>query len=355
MLEVQRTSPYKQIISKYNMMIRHELDWPSLSIQWFSDYSHVDEEMLQSLLLSIHTSKQDVECLLILSVEFPIVEEVVGEIKEETLISQKNIIKVRDEVNRARHNPLMPNLIATRSDAKEVNIYDTDKYSAKNIQPVLSLSGHSKGGYGLDWNTIECNVIVSSGEDHKVCVFDLNKKEDVLNKKLNGREIKAHKSVVNDVCFNKINPNIFASVSDERKIVIHDLRTQEVQSFSGHSQDILCCEFNYFEEKIIATGSADSTTKIWDLRNSSKSASSLEFHSDCINQTRWSPHMKNTIATCSKDSKVCVWNIDEPKTPDFVHEGHTDVVNDISWNPLETWEIASVADDNSLQIWSKSR
>ena len=65
-------------------------------------------------------------------------------------------INHQGEVNKARMMPQSYKIIATKTTSGEVHIFDYFKQGGKpstdEVKPDLRLLGHSKEGYGLDWN-----------------------------------------------------------------------------------------------------------------------------------------------------------------------------------------------------------
>jgi histone-binding protein RBBP4 len=347
----------KNIPNLYNLLINHIIEWPSLSVQWLPCEENKIDRFSQKILLSSHSFEKNKECLAIFKVSYPeFFDENGDDCIEKTRVNVEQKIFVKEEVNRAKCNPKQNNLIATRSDEKDVKIYDSEKVGDAKIV----FNGHSKGGYGVDWNNFKENLLITCGEDDTVCLFDTN----VLNStKTEGDAVKIfthHTAVVNDVCFSKKDENVCASVGDDNKICIQDIRNQKGSLYSAHESDILSVDWNFFDENMLCTGSADTTVKIWDGRKMNVCLHSCNYHSGSINQVRWSPHFENVFASCSNDRQVGIWDLDmvgdfvEEAPPEliFIHGGHKGNVCDIAWNPIEKWEIASVSHDNSLQIWS---
>ena len=82
------------------------------------------------------------------------------------------------EVNRARYCPQNHFIIATKSPCADVLVYDWSKHpsrpkDAHAVVPQLRLKGHDKEGYGLSWSPFEASKLVSAGDDHLVCLFDI--------------------------------------------------------------------------------------------------------------------------------------------------------------------------------------
>lgn len=91
------------------------------------------------------------------------------------------------EVNRARYMPQNPQIIATKTPSSDVLIFNIDthpigKEQAGDCNPELRLKGHTREGYGLSWNSNSNGYLLSSADDHTVCLWNLNMqpKEDKI-------------------------------------------------------------------------------------------------------------------------------------------------------------------------------
>lgn len=131
-----------------------------------------------------------------------------------------------------------------------------------------------------------------------------------------------------------------------------------------HTKEINCLAFNPFSEHLIATGSADKTVALWDMRNLKTKLHSFEGHTEEVYQVQWSPFNETVLSSASLDRRMNIWDIskigeeqsaedaeDGPPELLFIHGGHTAKVTDFGWNPNEQWVIASVAEDNIIQVW----
>lgn len=50
-------------------------------------------------------------------------------------------------------------------------------------EPVGKLVGHTAEGYGLSWNGINKNLLVSGFSDKRICIWDIEKNKQ-LNQKI---------------------------------------------------------------------------------------------------------------------------------------------------------------------------
>ncbi len=292
-------------------------------------------------------------------------------------------INHQGEVNRARPMPQKDksNIIATKCPSGEVHIFDYLKHPQKpkdmQVKPEMRLSGHTKEGFGLNWSPLKEGYLISGSDDNRICVWDINN-ADEKNCLINTYE--SHLGVVEDVCFNKIEENIFASCGDDRKMMIWDLRQQiPVFNVEAHVQEVNTIDFNPFNEYLLLTGSNDKTCALWDLRNLKKKLHNFKHHINDVISVKWNPFIMSMFASSSSDRRVDIWDLsninnntnngnnshngkDKNKEKDneedcapsellFTHGGHTSRVADFDWNPNQELTIASFADDNIIQVW----
>jgi len=234
------------------------------------------------------------------------------------------------EVNRARVMPQKFNIIATKTPSGEVHIFDYFKHPPKPAdntpKPEVKLMGHSKEGYGLNWNPLREGYLLSGSDDHKVIIWDLNGGKESTLKPL--RVIDEHKSVVEDVCWHKKNESMFASCGDDRKLILWDLKQEKpIFNIEAHSQEVNSVEFNYFNEFSIITASNDKTIALWDIRNLSLKLHSFEHHRNDVISARWNPCVESLFASYSSDRRVNIW--------DLSRMGTTQSVTDAEDGPVE--------------------
>lgn len=371
----------------YDIVMTHALEWPSLTVQWLPDITKPEgkDYTVHRAILGTHTTDEQ-NHLIIASIQLPNDQQhlesssldtergefggfgsVVGKIDIEIKINHEG------EVNRARHMPQNPCVIATKTPSCDVLIFDYTKHPSKPSNdgvsnPDLRLKGHLKEGYGLSWNPGAGGQLLSASDDHTVCMWDINScsKESKL---LNAKAIyKGHTAVVEDVAWHLLHENVFGSVADDQTLMIWDTRSKSSDkpshTVSAHTAEVNCLAFNPYSEYILATGSADKTVALWDLRNLKLKLHSFEHHKDEIFQVQWSPHTETILASSGTDRRLNVWDLskigeeqsnedleDGPPELLFVHGGHTAKISDFSWNPNEQWTICSVSEDNIMQIW----
>lgn len=370
----------------YDLVITHALEWPSLTVQWLPEKEEVDGRYTkQKMVMGTHTSEGEQNYLMLAEVHLPVAdaEADIARYDEEEgdtggfgatagKVQVTQQINHAGEVNRARVCPQNKFLIATKTISAEVYVFDYAKHPSKpnadnTCSPNIRLRGHNTEGYGLAWSPFRDGHLLSGSDDAQICLWDVNAAE---GSSLTAQTIyRSHSGVVEDVAWHNTHEHMFGSVGDDKKLILWDTRCRQdetglTHSVEAHTAEVNCLGFNPFNEFVMATGSADKTVALHDIRNLSRRLHILEHHAEEVFQIGWSPVNETVLSSCGADRRLMVWDlsrIGDEQTADeaedgppellFIHGGHTSKISDFAWNPSDDWVIASVAEDNILQIW----
>ena len=393
----------------YDLVVTHALEWPSLTVQWLPErVEHQDSECsTQKLILGTHTSENEQNHLMIAEVQLPLEDATVDATEYENTSKQNNdqgsygqnagkvhVVQLMNhdgEVNRARYCPHNPFMIATKTVSAEVYVFDYSKHPSKPpadsaCSPDLRLTGHISEGYGLSWSPFKKYTLLSGSDDAQICLWDLeaagvdgpsNTSNNAASSNRQSRSLEAnrvfkgHGGVIEDVAWHGKHEHIFGSVGDDKKMILWDTRAAPADAATNtvdaHDAEVNCLAFNPFNEHLLATGSADKTVALFDIRKLTSRLHTFENHTEEVFQIGWSPKSETVLASCGADRRVAVWDLNmigEEQTPEdaedgppellFIHGGHTQKISDFAWNQNDDWVIASVAEDNILQIWQMS-
>uniref|UniRef100_A0A2K6C7X8 Histone-binding protein RBBP4-like N-terminal domain-containing protein n=1 Tax=Macaca nemestrina TaxID=9545 RepID=A0A2K6C7X8_MACNE len=322
----------------YDLVMTHALEWPSLTAQWLPDVTRPEGKdfSIHPLVLGTHTWDEQNHLVIAFDASH---YDISGKIEIEIKINHEG------EVNRARYI--------------DVFVFDYTKHPSKpdpsgECNPDLCLRGHQKEGYGLSWNPNLSGHALSASDDHPICLWDISaipKEGKVVDAKT---VFTGHMAVVEDVSWHLLHESLFGSVADDQKLMIWDTcsntTSKPSHSVDAHTAEVNCLSFNPYSEFILATGSADKTVALWDLRNLILKLHSFESHKDEIFQVQWSPHNETILASSGKEQSP---EDAEDRRPEllFIHGGHIAKISDFSWNPNEPWVICSVSEDNIMQVW----
>ncbi|XP_031239704.1 histone-binding protein RBBP7 [Mastomys coucha] len=169
--------------------------------------------------------------------------------------------------------------IATKTPSSDVLVFDYTKHPAKpdpsgECNPDLRLRGHQKEGYGLSWNSNLSGHLLSASDDHTVCLWDIN-----------------------------------AGPKEGKIVDASNTTSKPSHLVDAHTAEVNCLSFNPYSEFILATGSADKTVALWDLRNLKLKLHTFESHKDEIFQVHWSPHNETILASSGTDRRLNVWDL----------------------------------------------
>ena len=98
-----------------------------------------------------------------------------------------------------------------------------------------------------------------------------------------------HSAGVEDVAWHSLHDSLFGSVGEDRQLLIWDTRKGDSSKPATtredtHTADVHCIAFNPYSAFVLATGSADKTVALWDLRNPQIKLHSFESHNEEIFQ-----------------------------------------------------------------------
>ncbi|RMY59576.1 hypothetical protein D0863_11895 [Hortaea werneckii] len=376
-------------------MISRALEWPTLTTQWLPDVKDAPGKSMRThrLLLGTHTSGQQTDYLQIAHFDLPKppaariedynpqTEELggYGASKEPIKFSVVQKIVHPGEVNKARYQPQNPNIIATWASDRNVYVWDRSKHPSipsGEPKPQATLTGHQEEGFALEWNPQVEGQLLSGSADGKVNLWDLQRDFSLENKTLRPKTTYSHHSAsVNDVQYHpSFGANLFGSVSDDLSFQLMDMRRPDTSKPAitfkeAHSDAINTLAFHPTLDKLFATGSADKTIGVFDLRFPEHGKiHSLEGHKDIITKIDWHPTDSAILASSSDDRRVIFWDLSRAgmeQTPEdaedgppemlFMHGGHTNRVSDFTWNRNDPWVMCSAAEDNLIQVWRASR
>eukprot|EP00947_MAST-08B_sp_MAST-8B-sp1_P004781 g4781.t1 len=111
-------------------------------------------------------------------------------------------------------------------------------------------------------------------------------------------------------------------------------------TLEGHSSRVMSVAWN---GKLLASGSADNTIKIWDTE-SGECVKTLEEHSGWVNSVAWNGKL---LASGSHDKTIKIWDAESGACVKTL-EGHSDEVMSVAWNGKL---LASGFSDNTIKIW----
>lgn len=124
---------------------------------------------------------------------------------------------------------------------------------------------------------------------------------------------------------------MIATVSDDLSLQILDTRKDTNSTAAkcvqqAHTDAVNAVSFNHASEYILATGSADKSIAIWDLRMLKMKLHALEGHQDVVTRIEWNPveKQKHVLASAGHDRRIIMWDLSavgNEQTPEDAEDG----------------------------------
>lgn len=279
-------------------------------------------------------------------------------------------------VHRICAMPQTPHVLATRGPSPHIYLFDLGKRRQEpedtTFRPDMRLRGAKRDGHGLQWHPVRHGHIAASSRDQHVYIWDLEGQVELLGTRgctelSHIIALKGHKDEVEDVSFHHTHPDVVASCSLDKTLIMWDYRVDKPQQTEKvHRDAVHGVEFHPTAAFMVATCSADKSCRVWDIRKFYKPIMELVGHTDTVTNVKWAPFNDTVLLTTSLDRSVICWDLgkhdcpegrgDENAAPELVfrHVGHTGTVRDATFAPFteDEWVIASTCDNNMLQIWA---
>ncbi|XP_033225709.1 F-box-like/WD repeat-containing protein TBL1XR1 [Belonocnema kinseyi] len=160
-----------------------------------------------------------------------------------------------------------------------------------------------------------------------------------------------------------------------------EIPASKATKLRGHESEVFICAWNPTTD-LLASGSGDSTARIWDMSDntaspnqlvlrhciqkggtevpSNKDVTSLDWNNE-VNAIKWDPQ-GNLLASCSDDMSLKIWSM---KQDTWVHDlqAHSKEIYTIKWsptgagtqNPNMNLTLASASFDSTVRLWDVDR
>ena len=299
-------------------------------------------------------------------------------------------------------------IIVTSTDCPDLFVWNTNtqpnrpyddihRNAAPNSADAVLAGFDGNADFALD-TSADGLYVVSGSRDKRVMIWDV---QSMLSKSANTRtnnqtkihpsfqselkHSKTHSDAAIGVCFNPVESARFASIGDDKKLLLWDTRHRNtaVQIVdAAHRESEICCIdwCGAPHNHLLATGGKDGSTTVWDIRMFSESCSSnnsprllddccrnlhpLDFEATCVQFGRLELD-RPLLAASHYDGSVIIYDLSRSSNDGnndtglssmvIRHCGHTGPIEDIHWHPTQPWTMASISSEegggSSLQVY----
>ncbi|HTG73307.1 MAG TPA: serine/threonine-protein kinase, partial [Terriglobia bacterium] len=142
-----------------------------------------------------------------------------------------------------------------------------------------------------------------------------------------------------------------ASGSADRTVQVWDLRSPSAVplSLGGHEGNVYTIAFTSDGTRV-ASASADKFVRIWDLRNTRAAALKIQGPQAALVSMAFSLDGTQLVAA-GVDKNVWLWNLRNSGAPPEVFSGHDGGVNAVGFSP-DGARIVSASDDKTVRLWN---
>nr|XP_056707385.1 DDB1- and CUL4-associated factor 5 [Euleptes europaea] len=296
--------------------------------------------------------------------------------------------------------------LVSGGDDRRVLLWHMERAITSRIKPVQLKGEHHSNIFCLAFNSGNSRVF-SGGNDEQVLLHDVESGETL--------DVFAHEDAVYGLSVSPVNDNVFASSSDDGRVLIWDIRESsngDPFCLANYPSAFHSVMFNPVEPRLLATANSKEGVGLWDIRKpqssllryggnlSLQSAMSVRFNSNGTQllalRRRLPPVLYDihsrlpvfqfdnqgyfnscTMKSCcfagdrdqyilsgSDDFNLYMWRI--PPDPEaggigrvvngafMVLKGHRSIVNQVRFNP-HTYMICSSGVEKIIKIWSPYR
>ncbi|RLW10260.1 hypothetical protein DV515_00002224 [Chloebia gouldiae] len=166
----------------------------------------------------------------------------------------------------------------------------------------------------------------SGGDDRRVLLWHM---EEAIHSRVKPVQLKGeHHSNIFCLAFNSGNTKVFSGGNDEQ-VILHDVESTETLDVFAHEDAVYGLSVSPVNDNIFASSSDDGRVLIWDIRESSHGEPfCLAHYPSAFHSVMFNPVEPRLLATANSKEGVGLWDIRKPQSIDVVHHSTEATVED---------------------------
>lgn len=194
----------------------------------------------------------------------------------------------------------------------------------------------------VTWSSYHKNMLASSDYEGTVTLWD-------AFHGLKTRVYQEHEKRCWSVDFNRMDPKLLASGSDDSKVRLWSINVEHSTTCLETKANVCCVRFNPGSRFHLAYGSADHCVHYYDLRNTKQALSVFKGHKKAVSYAKFlNPE---NLVSASTDSQLKLWSVNKPNCL-RTFKGH---INEKNFVGLATDGdyVACGSENNALYVYYK--
>jgi len=205
--------------------------------------------------------------------------------------------------------------------------------------PTVQLTGHQREVLCAKFSP-DGKHLATAGYDKLIFLWDLYRDCD------NYANIKGHKNAVLELHWSLDGTKLYTCSADKTVSCLDVETCKRIKKFVGHTSFVNSCHPARRGLELVASGSDDNTTKIWDMRQREPAFnfdSKYQVTAVSFNDTA------DRVFSSGLDNQIKVWDL-RKNDIDYVLYGHTDTITGLSLSPEGSY-LLSNSMDQTIRCW----
>ncbi|XP_056403022.1 DDB1- and CUL4-associated factor 5 [Hyla sarda] len=174
------------------------------------------------------------------------------------------------------------------------------------------LLGHFGCVNAIEFSNNGGHMLVSGGDDRRVLLWHM---ERAIQTKATPLQLKGeHHSNIFCLAFNSCNTKVFSGGNDEQ-VILHDVESGETLDVFTHDEAVYGLSVSPVNDNVFASSSDDGRVLIWDIRESQQGDPfCLAHYPSAFHSVMFNPVEPRLLATANSKEGVGLWDIRKPHT-----------------------------------------